>query len=374
MSSRQRVLAALRRQEPDRVPIAFDSPECSIHKHAHRSLLEHLGLEPAEEVIIDRTLQAVRPDPRIKRLFRTDTHCVVLAEAPITPDSTEDAYIDEWGIRFRGGGEWYNVVDSPLKNGTVGELRAHPFPDPRQGNRAAGLAEEARKAAEDGFFVHAGGPWGIFEISSSLRGPENLYADMVLNPKYVKELAERVLEHHLAHYEVLLRAVGEFVDAIAVSDDLGGQHRLLFSPALFRQIYKPRLRQLVEHIKRLRPGILVYMHSDGAIFDIIPDLIEIGIDALNPVQFTASGMGALRLKQAFGRDLAFWGGGSDNVVLSQGSPGEVANQVRNQILALGPGGGYVFASVHNISAEVPPENIVALFEAAHRYGSYPLAE
>ncbi|MCZ7545453.1 MAG: uroporphyrinogen decarboxylase family protein [Anaerolineae bacterium] len=196
--------------------------------------------------------------------------------------------------------------------------------------------------------------------------------DMVLNPGYVEALAERVLEHHFVYYEALLEAVGAHIDAVAVSDDLGGQTALLFAPDLFRRIYKPRLARLVAHIKQLRPGIIVYMHSDGAIFDIIPDLIEAGIDALNPVQFTAAGMDAGRLKQTFGTDLAFWGGGVDNELLARGTPQAVAEQVRRQILTLGPGGGYVFASVHNISAEAPPENVVAFFEAAHEYGGYPL--
>lgn len=372
MTSRERVLAALNHQEPDRMPVAFDSPECSIHRRAHRRLLDYLGLEGGEETLIDRTLQVVRPDDRLKRRLRTDTYCVVLGEGPITLDSDGTAYTDEWGIRLQAGGEWFNVVDSPLKEGTLEELRAHPIPDPRAGARTAGLADEARAAAEAGYFVHAGGPWGLFEISSSLRGATNLYMDMVLNPGYVEALAERVLEHHFVYYEALLEAVGAHVDAVAVSDDLGGQTALLFAPDLFRRIYKPRLARLVAHIKQLRPGIIVYMHSDGAIFDIIPDLIEAGIDALNPVQFTAAGMDAGRLKQTFGTDLAFWGGGVDNELLARGTPQAVAEQVRRQILTLGPGGGYVFASVHNISAEAPPENIVAFFEAAHEYGGYPL--
>ncbi|MCZ7545454.1 MAG: uroporphyrinogen decarboxylase family protein [Anaerolineae bacterium] len=128
MTSRERVLAALNHQEPDRVPVAFDSPECSIHRRAHRRLLDYLGLEGGEETLIDRTLQVVRPDDRLKRRLRTDTYCVVLGEGPITLDSDGTAYTDEWGIRLQAGGEWFNVVDSPLKEGTLEELRAHPIP------------------------------------------------------------------------------------------------------------------------------------------------------------------------------------------------------------------------------------------------------
>jgi len=372
MSKRDRVLCALQHREPDRVPVAFDSPESSIHKVAHKKLLEYLKFEVNEGILIDRALQVVRPDDRVKQHFKTDTYCVVLAEGDLYMDPTEDAYIDEWGIHLKASGEWYSIVDSPLKRDSLDELRHLPIPDPSQGDRAVGLAEEARMAADAGYFVHAGGPWGIFEISSNLRGAENLYIDMIQNPDYVEALAERVLEHHFVYYQVLLDAIGETIDAISVSDDLGGQENLLFSPSLFRRIYKPRLARLIEHIRKLAPDIYIYMHSDGAIFEIIPDLIEIGIDALNPIQFTAKGMDPKRLKQTFGRDLAFWGGGIDNKVLSFGTPDEVQLEVRNKINILGPRGGYVFATVHNISAEVPPENIDALFQAAHQYGTYPL--
>ncbi len=370
LTSRERVRAALQHQEPDRVPVVFDSPECSIHKKAYARLLEYLDLEEPAPPIIDRTLQAVRPSGAVKRRFHADTYCVVMDEGPVTPVPGEDGYIDNWEIRFRAGGEWYNVVESPLKEGTMEEMKAHPFPDPREDNRAAGIAEEARAAHEAGFCVTAGGPWGIFEISSSLRGAENLYMDMALNPGYVEALAERVLEHHFMYYDVLLEAAGDPVDVVAISDDLGGQSGLLFSPDLFRQIYKPRLARLIAHIKKQKPGIFVYMHSDGAIYDIIPDLIDAGIDALNPVQFTAAGMESDRLKREFGADLTFWGGGIDNELLSFGTPAEIDAQVRRQIDTLKPGGGYVFASVHNISAETPPENIAALFDAAHQYGEY----
>lgn len=372
MSKKERVLKTLNHQEPDRVPIAFDSPECSIHKKAHQRLLDYFGLETGKEDLIDRALQAVRPDEKIKEILNTDTYCVVLDEGPIIFDSQENAYINEWGIRLKAGGEWYNVVDSPLKEGTPEELKQYNFPDPRKGDRTAGMVEEAKSALEKGYFVHAGGPWGIYEISSSLRGAENLFLDLATNPNYVEALAERVLEYHLAYYEIMLKAVGDYIGAVAVSDDLGGQEGPLFSPDLFRKIYKPRLKRLIDHIKCIQPGIHVYMHSDGAIFDLIPDLIEAGIDGLNPVQFTANGMESERLKEVFGDALVFWGGGVDNYLLSYGSPQEIEKQVTEQIMKLGTGGGYVFSSVHNISAEVPPQNIEAFFRAAHKYGEYPL--
>jgi len=373
MSSRNRMMTAIHHQEPDRIPIAFDSPECSIHQKAHRNLIDYLGIEVQDIAIIDRALQAVRPDEQIKRFFNTDTYCVVLGEGSIEFDSREDGYIDEWGIHLKHAGEWYNVIDSPLKEGTFDELKAFTIPNPSNSMRTAGLAKEAISAKEAGYFVHAGGPWGVYEISSSLRGPENLLMDMLLNPAYVEALADRVLEHHFNYYQTLLNVVGDYIEAIAISDDLGGQQNLLFSPDIFRKIYKPRLRQLIDHIRQLRPHIFIYMHSDGAIFDLIPDLLEIGIDGLNPIQFSAKGMDPIRLKKTFCDDLVIWGGGVDNLLLAHGSPEEIERQVAEQIRIFAPGGGYVFSSVHNISAEVPPVNIEAFFNAAHKYGRYPIS-
>ena len=186
-------------------------------------------------------------------------------------------------------------------------------------------------------------------------------------------LADRVLEHHFTYYQTLLSVVGDHIDAIAISDDLGWQQGLLFSPVIFRKIYKPRLKLLIDHIRHLRPNIFIYMHSDGAIFDLIPDLLEVGIDGLNPIQFSAKGMDSTRLKKTFGNDLVFFGGGIDNFLLSSGSPREIERQVAEQIRIFAPGGGYVFSSVHNISAEVTPKNIEAFFNAALKYGKYPIS-
>jgi uroporphyrinogen decarboxylase len=169
---------------------------------------------------------------------------------------------------------------------------------------------------------------------------------------------------------MLLKEVGAWVQLVIISDDYGSQEGLLFSPNILRQVYVPRLRRLVEHIKRLVDA-KVYIHSDGAISAIIPDFIEAGIDGLNPVQYTAKGMAADRLKREFGKDLGFFGGGIENEVLSFGSGEQVERDVRHQISELAPGGGYLFATIHNIPPEAPPENVVACFRAAAEFGKYP---
>jgi uroporphyrinogen decarboxylase len=143
------------------------------------------------------------------------------------------------------------------------------------------------------------------------------------------------------------------------------------APATFRRIYKPRLRRLIEAIKK-KSRTRVYLHSCGSIYRLIPDLIEIGVDILNPVQVNAADMDSARLKREFGKDLTFWGGGCDPVALQTGTPQEVVEEVKRRIHDLAPGGGFVFGSVHNIQANVPPENIVAMFDAAWEFGGYPI--
>jgi uroporphyrinogen decarboxylase len=169
----------------------------------------------------------------------------------------------------------------------------------------------------------------------------------------------------------LLEELDGWLQLVIISDDYGSQEGLLLSPDILRRIYLPRLRRLVEHIKKLVDA-KVYIHSDGAVSSIIPDFIEAGIDGLNPVQYTAKGMSADRLKREFGKGLGFFGGGIDNEILSFGSPEEVEPDVRRQVFELGQGGGYLFATIHNIAPETPPENVVTCFAVAAEAGKYPL--
>lgn len=366
---RRRFEMALNHQEPDRVPVAFGGPECSINLAAHRNLLAYLGFGETEAPpMMDNILQIVEPDERLYDLFEVDVSWIVPREAPVEWGVGRETYVDEFGRRFKAGGGFYNQVDYPLKEGSEAELARYRFPDLSTHNRMDGLAEKARRLNEAGFGLTGDGAWGIYEISSSLRGTENLFVDMALHPDYVAQLARRVFEEHVKpYYTMLLRETGGLLQMVVISDDYGGQSNLLFSPAIFRRIYKPLLAELVEHIRTLTPA-RIYLHSDGAVAPLIPDFIEIGIDGLNPVQYTAAGMESASLKQQFGRELGFFGGAIENEVLSFGSVEDIRRIVCQQIAALAPAGGYVLATIHNISPEVPPQNIVALFEAAHEFG------
>jgi uroporphyrinogen decarboxylase len=194
--------------------------------------------------------------------------------------------------------------------------------------------------------------------------------NLIANPKFAGALLDKVVELESQMVRNMLRAAGKNVDVVLCPDDLGMQTAPLISPELYRKMIKPRHRRLFDTIKSHTKAKLL-LHSDGAIAPLIGDLIDVGVDALNPVQVSAAGMGdTTGLKREFGNHIAFWGAIDTHHMLPFGSPQEVREEVRRRIEELAPGGGYVLASVHNIQAEVPPENICAMFEAAKRYGGY----
>ena len=212
---------------------------------------------------------------------------------------------------------------------------------------------------------------GILEMALRLRGFEQLFMDFVLDPELVCGLLDRIVEIKSVFWQEALEQVGDEVLVAIEADDLGTQNSLLISPDMYRQYVKPRHKKLFSFIKSKAPHIKVFLHSCGAVKPLIPDLIEAGVDILNPVQVSASNMDTKVLKKEFGDVLTFWGGGVDTQrVLPFGTPHEVREEVKRRIDDLAPGGGFVFNTIHNIQADVPPENIEAMLETLERYGKY----
>jgi uroporphyrinogen decarboxylase len=193
---------------------------------------------------------------------------------------------------------------------------------------------------------------------------------MVLDRPFAERLLDGILDLYLELVDRYLGAVGDHIDVFAFGDDICGQDGWLISPELYTTLVKPRQRRLFDAV-RARTRAKVFYHGCGAVFDLIPHLIDIGVDVLNPVQVSARGMDTRRLKAAYGKDITFWGGGVDTQrVLPFGTPQQVRDEVRRRIDDLAPGGGFVFSAVHNIQALVPPENVVAAFDEAFEYGRY----
>jgi uroporphyrinogen decarboxylase len=376
MTSRQRVQMALRHLEPDRVPIDFGARH-SIHMATHRALTKHLGFEGGDEIVRSYLNFSAEPDPRLLDFFEADViqfQCKPGRGYVFQIDPETDSWSDEWGITCRRppGGCYYDPYKYPLAAAeSVADIERFRFPDPMDPHRMAGVIEALRAAhtANSKAILLNAPAMGIWMLGFYLRGLEQGLMDLATQPDLAEALAERITQWFVTFWETTLPSIGDYLDVVQMEGDLGSQEGPLFSPRLFRQIFKPRLRRIVDAIKQ-HTRAKVLLHACGSVYWAIPDLLEVGIDVLNPVQVNAAEMDTARLKREFGRDISFWGGGCDTILLQQGTPAQVKAEVKRRIADLGPGGGYVFGSIHNIAAGVPPENVVAMFRAAWSYGAY----
>jgi uroporphyrinogen decarboxylase len=383
-TSRKRVETTLNHQEPDRVPYDLGgSILTGIHEKAYRRLRKYLGFPEVEIVIEDMHQQLACVHDDVKERLKVDVYGLNPG-APhgfVRPRWSENGYDkirDEWGIEWwmpQDGGYYFDMRAHPLaKISGVGDLAHVKLPDPLDPGRYEGMAERAddlmnRKQAA--YILGRNAP-GIFEIAMWLRGFENFYADLLANQPLVEALLDIVCEIKMKYWARALELVGQNVMMVSEADDLCGQYGPLIAPDLYRTLIKPRHARLFEFIKkRAATKVRIFYHCCGSVASLIPDLIESGIDILNPVQVSAANMDTRELKRLYGKDITFYGGGVDTQrVLPKGTPAEVRDEVRRRIEDLAPGGGYIFNTVHNIQADVPPENIMAMWEALQEYGVY----
>ncbi len=376
MTARERVLAALDHREPDRVPRDLGGTTTGIMAGAYRGLLDYFGLD--EEVVISDTKQRLaRPSEAVLARLGIDTRYVFPGHShshrdEIREDETGYTYVDTWGITMfmpKEHGLYYDMVAHPLADLDAEDLRHYDWPDMRDPGYTDGLAERARRMREETDFALVTRIWGsMFERAWYLRGFENFLRDLVTNERFVNALLDRLLELNMEFFEEYLGAVGPYVDVVPCGDDLGTQTGPLISPALYRKYLKPRQRELFASVKE-RTDARLFLHTCGGVYDVIPDLIEVGVDILNPVQVSAAGMDTGRLKREFGDQLCFWGAVDTQHVLPFGTPEEVREEARRRVQELGTAGGYVLGAVHNIQSGVPPQNIVAMYEVAEEGGA-----
>lgn len=389
MNSRQRLLTTLNHQEPDCVPFDLGSTQVTgIHVIAYRGLRTVLGLPSIEPTICDEIQGLALPDDDIidrlgvdvRGLFPLNSHNDRVAER-IRRESKGDgeeveAFVDEWGItqhRPYPDGLYFTAVQHPLAGPiTAEDVARHPWPDTGDPRRIAGLHDLAALYRAQGRAVMIKGVLaGIFEMAQRVRGMAPLMMDLASDEALAGALLDKMVELKLAFWEMALPQLRDVVDVISEADDYGTQASQLISPRMFRRLFKPRLARLFRRIKELAPDAQLFFHSCGNVRPLLPDFIEIGVDILNPVHVRATGMNPVELKRDFGTDIVFWGGGVDTQdVLPHGTPAEVRDDVRRNIEALAPGGGFVFNTVHNIQADVPPENLVAMWKAVREYGVY----
>ena len=367
MTPRERVLAAIEHRQPDRVPIDVGGTSFStIIGQAYERLKAYLAVD-AETRYMKRKSRSAILDEAVALRLHTDTRPLLVG----SPDGWQDVYYDdgsfrdEFGVIWRSAGDGhYAPTGNPLQEATLGDLDACPWPDPLNPGRTRGLGEKARALhQETDYAVILSLPVGFVHLSQYLRGYEQWLMDIVLNPRFLDALMDRTLDWWLALADAVLAEVGPYVDVVAFGDDVAFHDRPMLDLERYRRLLKPRHREMVDCIKA-RSGAKVLYHCCGTVKSLVPEFVDIGVDALNPVQVSSADMDTSALKAEFGEYICFWGGVDTQRVLPSGTPQQVRAEVQRRIADLAAGGGYVLAAVHNIQEDVPPENILAMADAA----------
>lgn len=407
MNSRERVLATLDHREPDRTAVDFSGHRSSgIAALAYGPLRRALKLDERPIRVYDPVQQLAIVDEDVLDRFGVDTvelgRGFALDDADwadwTLPDGTP-CQMPVWALPERAEGGWVlrstsGRIIAKMPDGAIYFEQCYwPFLETDDldqlsealdenmwcavasppGPLVAGddgpevLAEGARRlrASTDRAIIGLFGG-NLLEIGQFLYRNDHFLMLLAGDPGRAHEFLDRLMEIHLANLEEFLAAVGDSIDVVLFGDDLGMQNGPQMSPAMYVEFFKPRHARLWQRAKELA-DVKVMLHCCGGVRPLLPHLIEIGLDAINPVQISCKGMQTEDLKADFGDKLTLWGGGCDtHFVLSRGTPDEIRQHVRDQIAILGPGGGFVFQQVHNILADVPPENIIAMFDAANQ--------
>lgn len=382
MNSRERIFKALNHEEPDRIPYDLaGSTWTGITNTAYQNLRKHLGKNESEANWSDVIQQIVIPEEELLDDLQVDTRGVfpltshnwdVYSKLKDCGDYWE--YYDEWNFthHFPKDGYWFSLVKSPME--TVDFERENiveefSWPDAGNKDRFVGLREKAIQFRDQGKIVMTKGLCaGLFEMHQRVRGMTNAMMDPLIFQGNSDKLIGKLADLKIEFWDEALNELGDVVDIVGEGDDYGTQQSQLISPEQFRESYKPHFKRVLSFIKQKAPKVKLLFHSCGNVRPIIPDLIEMGADILNPVHVNATGMEPKKLKKDFGKDIVFWGGGVDTQhVLPNGSIEEVADDVKRNTDALAPGGGFVFSAVHNIQAEVPPKNIMSMWNTLMEY-------
>jgi uroporphyrinogen decarboxylase len=387
MTPRERVYAVANFKESDRVPISFGGTfttsitECPPDGRVCSQLYEYLGIKDAEPIqtsdvfsivsnLDERVMQRLHSDMR-----RVDTN---VPPAVVEPDGTK-TWPYYCGARIKKVGYYDDFFDFPLRHMTTKEdINKYPYWPDTSINIMDGVVQRARYLHEETDYFVVGRSFGSnlpFNGYAYLSGFDKWLSDIKLRPKFYHQLAEKLLEIGLTINNQFFEGVGQYLDAAQISDDLGTQQGLIMSLADYRKFYKPYTAEVIKNIRKyLRPEAKIILHSCGSVYYAIPDLIEIGVDILHPVQPLARNMEPWRLKKDFGDKIVFFGGFDIQQLLPLGTVEQIREGVKKLIQEYGPGGGYIFGPTHNIEPDTPPENIVAMYDAAYEYGKYPIPE
>lgn len=371
MTPKQRVLAAINHQVPDKMPTDLGTTNCtSIVKKTYEKLGAYYGIT-SENKIMFPPFQIMQCDEKLLELLQVDTRAVCGNYGAYEDRHwlAPDTYQDRFGVVFKmpEHGLYFDFYDYPLKNfETVEEIEAgYTWPEPVVPAEVEGLRERAKRLHEENKYAIVGDVVnsGVWERSQNMRGFENFLVDIMINQDIAHYVLRHMLDHQKARMQQYLDAVGEYLDVIFVGDDLATGQSTVMSLELFREMVKPYLAEYWSFLKQRVPKAKLMYHSCGAIVPFLEDLIEIGVDILNPIQVNASGMDTKELKRRFGDRLVFWGAIDAHEVMPHGSVEDVKREVERRISDLGPE-GYVLCENHNIQSDIPAENVIAMYTHA----------
>lgn len=411
MNSREKVIAAIEHRQPDGIPVDLGAtPSSGISAVAYTRLKQHLGLTTGHTRVYDVVQQLAQPEEEILARFRIDAVDIGRTFNDRDADWADTRLPNGTAVQFPGwfqpvrqaDGSWdmfaangVRIATMPLGADFLDQtcfpyLDGYPasykdLPAAMAKVHWAGLAHSPwdhageadfwselrrralllRQHSDRALVVVAG--CNLFEWGTFLRRMDNFLVDLVSAPAEVERLLDALMEQHLATLEKVCQAVGDVADILRFGDDLGTDQGPFMSPATYRRLFKPRHALLNAYVKK-HSLMHTFLHSCGSIYRLLPDLIEAGYEVINPVQTATRDMQPERLKREFGQSITFWGGGCDTrQVLNRGTTAQVKDEVRRNVEILAPGGGFVFNTVHNILPDVPPQNIVAMFEALDDY-------
>ncbi|MHB1484173.1 MAG: uroporphyrinogen decarboxylase family protein [Saccharofermentanales bacterium] len=407
MNSRERILAAINHKEPDRVPVDLGAtPSSGISAIAYKNLKKYLGITSGHTRVYDVVQQVAQPENMILDRFGIDVIDIGRAFntldrdwSPVVLPDGGDAYYPAWfkpvsqedksvlaynkdGVlvgKMPVGATFFDQTTFPYLDEypkdysslqeamgkVVWQALAHsPWDNAGAADFWKTLREKAielRNNSDRAIMIVCG--CNLFEWGTFLRRMDNFLMDIYTEPEEVEKLLDALLEIHLATLEKVCAAVGDVVDILRFGDDLGMDSGPFMSPEIYHNIFQPRHKKLCNYVKS-NSKMKTFLHSCGSIYKLLPDLIDAGYDIINPVQTTSFEMDPVKLKKEFGADITFWGGGCDTrFILNNGTPEQVRDDVKRRVEILAPGGGFVFNPIHNIMPDVPPENIVAMFDA-----------
>lgn len=379
MTSRERLMLTLNHKEPDRVPFDLGAGKsCKFTISAYKQILDYFGIEEEIQVKGDfnELYNLVHASDAVLEKVGTDIRAP-LPDYDKGPGGYEKKYwetddgfymIDEWGATHRMSkplDRYYSMLKSPLQDDWEDEDVDETFQWPGVVIPTAAQVAEAKRYHEEGYPVvipdHYGE--GILQCGPRIYGYEPWFMMLAAEEDRVKKILDKMLEKKIEHWDNMINAFGDSIDVVCECDDLGAQDGTYVSPEMFRRIIKPYWKELFEHI-RSKTDAKIFLHSCGSVYDILPDLIEIGVEAINPVQISAAKMDPATLKREFGKDLTFWGGSANTqTILPFGTPQQVKDDVKRLMDIFKKDGGYVFATIHNLQGDVPIENVIAMIEA-----------